>query len=154
MNVAKLVVFGGGGDTVYIDRNTTCTGYGSPERPHAADPKDGAQFPDGTPALDLRQAIETTEGYRWVFRGPMVDVDLPDDGVEECPQALPIMAAAMTSDPSNEFGLLLVLQAAHKSASNEPGPLDRVSVAAYVAGWVAHGARLGHYRNNVIEWAA
>jgi len=24
----------------------------------------------------------------------------------------------------------------------------------YVAGWVAHGARLGHYRNNVIEWAA
>ncbi len=45
---AKLVTFGNGGDTVHFTRGCCSQGYGSPERPHAADPAN-KNIPDGTP---------------------------------------------------------------------------------------------------------
>ena len=82
-SIAKLVKSGRGCDTVYLGKGHTISGYGSPERPHAGETgkaNGNLIIPDGTPAIDVRAAVETDDGYRWVFKGPMVDVDLPDGG--------------------------------------------------------------------------
>lgn len=143
---ARLVTFGRGGDTVYCGRGAgefeskcTIAGYGRPDRPHAAD-----NLPAGVPALDLLPAIDTAEGWRYAITGPMVDVDLADDDVSECPQPSEIFAAAMLEDAGNQFGALLTLQAASRAAGKRPGPLDSVSVKAHIAAWMKLGARLGH----------
>lgn len=82
--IAKLVTFGKGGDTVYIGANHTISGYGNPERPHAADSqKDTLEIPDGTFAIDKRPAVETEEGFAWVFKGPMINVDLVESETDK-----------------------------------------------------------------------
>jgi hypothetical protein len=147
-NIAKLVCFGRGGDSVEYGKRCHGSGYGTPERPHAADPKT-CTIPDGTIAIDKRTAIETPAGYAWVFNGPMVNVDLQDGDCSECPEPSPIFAGAVAG---NEYGSLLTLQAAHKTAKKTPGPLDFVSIAEYVEGWRAVGARIGRYVAGKIVW--
>lgn len=146
--IAKLVCFGRGGDTVEFSGSCHCSGYGSPERPHAAEPGPSCIIPDGTPVIDKRAAIETEEGFRWVFNGPMVNVDLPDDEVDECPIPSPIFAQAVAG---NAFGGLLVQHLAARSRKVRSG-LDRVSIREYVEGWQEHGARIGHYEGGKIVW--
>lgn len=148
MDIAKLVTFGRGGDTVHLGKNHTITGYGSPENPHAATPSDERLFPDGTPVIDKRQAIETPEGLRWVFEGPMVNVDLPDDEVDMCPEPSPFFAGAVAE---NQFGTLLAIHHATKR-DGKAGALDSVSIREYIQGWCEHGARIGEYRNGAIVW--
>ena len=151
---AMLVEFGKGGDTVYFAAErganfscySTATGYGTPEQPHAAH-----DIPDGVPAIDVRAAVETEAGFEWAFKGPIVNVDLPDGACEECPKPSPTFAMAVAK---NGFGRALALQAASKKRRpTEPGPLDRVSVAEYVQGWREHGARVGTYSGGRIVWA-
>lgn len=150
--IAKLVEFGRGGDVVELARGSRCSGYGTPENPHAADPKSYI-FPDGTPAIDKRPAIDTEAGYRWVFRGPMVDVDLEPGAVDAIGDISDnIMVRAMMNDPGNEFGTLAAMQIAHTATKREPGPLDFVDIATYIEGWRAVGARIGHYQDNAIVW--
>lgn len=84
--VAKLIEFGCGGDRVEYGGGCFGSGYGTPENPRAAQPDDDCIIPDDTPAIDKRAAIDTPEGYSWVFKGPMVDVDLPKDDRKDCPQ--------------------------------------------------------------------
>jgi len=45
----KLVEFGRGGDVVHYNRGSRCSGYGTPENPHAAK---NEIIPDGTIAID------------------------------------------------------------------------------------------------------
>jgi hypothetical protein len=146
----KLVTFGRGGDTAYCsdDKWGKCTisGYGRPDRPHAGESTDARPIADGTPALDLLPAIETDEGFKWAFKGPMVDVDLAEE-VERCPDASPMFAAAVSG---NQFGTMLAVHAVTKGS--RAGALDSVSIGEYVREWVNRGARLGHYRNGKIEW--
>jgi len=146
--IAKLVTFGRGGDTVYYSHGVTGSGYGTPESPHAADPAT-LEIPDGTPVIDNRAAVLTDSGYAWVFRGPMVDVDLPCGTVDPCPTPSALFASAVQG---NAYGTLLNLHAAHKVVSPAPGPLDAVDIQTYVNGWREHGARIGQYHNGVIEW--
>lgn len=158
---AKLVTFGQGGDTVHLAgekhpaetgfnvTHATIEGYGSPERPHAANPAE-CNIPDGTPAVDLREAVKTKEGFDWVFKGPLVDVDIPEGDAK--PLTLqetdgPIAAALAAN--SATFGALLAFQA---TKGKERGPLDSVSVAEYIDGWKRHGARIGHYEKGRIVW--
>lgn len=151
---AKLVVFGREGDTVHYGRapgsicgKCTGTGYGKPDRPHAAE-----NLPAGVLCLDLLPAIETDEGFRHAIRGPMVDVDLPDEEVSRCPDPSPIFAAAVAE---NQFGYLLALNEIHRRTSAAPGPLDHVSITQYVAGWKKLGARIGRtLGNGLIDWEA
>lgn len=143
--VAKLVTFGRGGDCVYYGKGCTGSGYGTPERPHAADPS-SHEIPDGTPVLDKRPAIDTAEGYAWVFRGPMVDVDLLDGQVDKCPAPGPILAAGVAN---NAYGALLAM---HLASTEERGSLDSVSIPEYLAGWVKRGAKVGHYEGGKIVW--
>lgn len=146
--IARLITFGEGGDVVECE-DCRISGYGQPERPHAATPSDSLTIPDGTPVIDKRPAIATPEGFRWVFCGPMVNVNLTDDVVEECPEPSPVMASAMAAG-GNEYGALLALHAA--APKDTPGPLDFVSVARYLAGWRDHGARIGVYQDGRIVW--
>ena len=74
---AKLVTFGAGGDSVHFTRGCYSQGYGTPERPHAADPAT-KNIPDGTPVVDTRPAVNTKEGFAWAIKGPLVDVDLAE----------------------------------------------------------------------------
>lgn len=148
-NIAKLVCFGLGGDSVEYGKGCRGSGYGTPERPHAADPSSHI-IPDGTIAIDKRPALKTEAGVSWVFKGPMVNVDLQDGDCSECPEPSPIFAGAVAG---NEFGSLLALQASHRNAGKKtPGPLDFVSVNEFVAGWRALGARIGRYVAGQIIW--
>lgn len=147
--VARFVTFANGGDVVYYDCSSRCSGYGTPERPHAADPAK-ENIPDGTIALDKRPALETPEGYKLVFRGPMVNPDIPDDApFQECPVPSEIFAGAMASS-GNSFGTLLSLQATKKPGT--AGALDYVSISEYCRLWCAVGARIGRYVGGVIQW--
>lgn len=137
----KFVKFGNGGDVVYYSANCTSSGYGTPERPHAA--KD---IPDGVPALDIRPALETDAGYSWVFKGPMLNPDLPDNAVDRCPQPSAFFAAGL----HESFQTLLLI---HESTAKETaGALDCVSISEFVAGWVKLGAKFGHYKNGFPVW--
>ena len=152
MKTAKLVTFGRGGDTVEYGRHCRSTGYGTPESPHTANPE-RCDIPDGCPVIDKRPAIETPEGYSWVFRGPMVDVDLAPNCVDQCPDLSDnIMVRAMAEEPSNGFGQLATLHQAHKAKAKTPGPLDSVDIATFIAGWRDRGARIGHYEHGKIVW--
>jgi hypothetical protein len=142
--IVKLVVFSQGGDRV-LRTDGTCSGYGTPERPHAAA---GEDIPDGTPAIDNRAAVETDTGFSWVFAGPMVDVNIPWGVVNKCPTPTPEMVAGM----QGVFSTLTGLQLAARQERQAAGPLDMVSVEEYVNGWRDHGARIGRYQDGQIEW--
>jgi hypothetical protein len=153
----KLVSFGNGGDTVYFDDKAVCTGYGSPDKPHAADftseRKTDCLVPDGTPVIDVRPAVDTDKGFRWAIKGPMVNIDLADDDIDPCPTLdNNIMVHAMMSESGNQFGTLAATQIVHKKTSKEPGPLDSVSIQVFVQGWKEHGAKIGQYINKQIIW--
>jgi hypothetical protein len=148
---AKLVCFGRGGDSVDWGRGCSSSGYGTPERPHAADMAnrtDGQHIPDGCPVIDKREARDLV---RAAIMGPMVNVDLADDGVDRCPVPSAMMAEALAG---NQYGTLVTAQAVHRATSAAPGPLDRVSTAVYVEFWRAAGARIGHYQAGRIVWDA
>lgn len=140
-HVAKFVSFGRGGDIVYYDGSSRCSGYGTPEKPHAA-----VDIPDGVIALDKRPALETPEGVSWVFKGPMVNPDIPDGEYDPCPEPSELFTSAVAG---NSFGSLLTIHAASKGTR---GSLDHVSVAEYVDGWRKLGARVGVYSGGSIIW--
>ncbi len=147
--IGKLVTFGMGGDTVYYGAGCTGSGYGSPERPHAAE---GKAFPDGTPVIDKRPAVENGNGTRQAISGPMVNVDLEPGEVDACPEPSPIFATAMLQDSGNQYGSLLALQAGARVTEAQYGPLDSVDTATYVRLWREAGARIGQYIGGVIVW--
>ena len=146
--IAKLVEFGRGGDIVHYDENCHGSGYGDPEHPHAAKIDEGLEIPDETIAIDKRDAAETPVGFKWVFSGPMVNVDLPDGECEACPAPSNIMASAMIG---NQFGTMIAVHATSK-VKQKRGSLDKVSIKEYVDGWRNHGARIGRYRGGNIIW--
>lgn len=145
---AKLVTFGKGGDSVYYGNGITSSGYGNPENPHAAAPDRGNIFPDGTPAIDTRQATDTEIGFKWVFSGPLVNVDLPEDKVDICPEPSDLFSAALQGEYKN----LLSYHKALKDSQKKIGPLDSVCTKEFVRGWREHGARVGKYENGKIVW--
>ena len=153
-NVPALVTFGRRGHTVYFKRNGdgSCEeqGYDSPEDFFAvshwwahdfAHRRDAKSF-EGVRWVDTRPAVETNAGYSWVFKSPLVNVDLAPGEVDALREVPALMASAMAG---NSYGTLLAMQAAH-NRSTGPGPLDGVDVETWVRGWKAHGARVGFIR--------
>lgn len=139
-----LVHFGKGGDTIYFARREgegtrTNSGYRdrqdffAPSRwwTHQHAERENPEPFEGVPWVDCTEAVETEVGLKWVFQGPLVDVELPDGEREECPRGgfAPVIAAA--------WGMRGAMAA---------GGLDSVSVAEYVRGWQAHGAAVGVIR--------
>lgn len=140
-NTAKLVSFTDRGDAVEYGGGERGSGYGTPENPHASA---NCVIPDGTYAIDKRPALNTTEGIKFVFTGPMVNVDLPEGQHDLCPEPPEIMRNSL----GGVYGVLLKAQE-HKK---DLGPLDQVSIKEYVDLWRAVGAKIGQYKNNVIIW--
>ncbi len=139
------------GDITYS--NCRCNGYESPEsfvKPYHwwADAKDVTRThygkyvipSEGVPVVDIRQAIETKDGYSWVFQGPLLDCDLPDGEVDSlCEPSEPFGSIVDAN-----FGGLLTLQRVTR-ITQKRGALDSVSVSEYVQGWKEHGARIGSF---------
>ena len=160
--IVGLVCFGKGGDTVYYKKikgdswsGGTGSGYGNPDKPHAADfskeSKQSVEIPDGTPVVDMRNAVESKDGYAWAYKGPMPNVNIENDTIDKCPDLKnSIVAQAVMSDQGNAFGGIAAMHLV--SDRSKPGPLDSVSAKAYSQGWKEHGARIGHYENRQIIW--
>lgn len=151
--IAKLLRFTVSGHEIDFSKrgygHCNLSGYDDPEQFCARD-NSWSTFNvpgGGVPVLDIRAAVETDRGYRWAIDGPMVDINLDNDEIDRLPDPCPLMAGALLAS-GNEFGRLLVRHEAHRRRSAEPGPLDRVSIAAYLRGWKSHGARIGRaFRN-------
>lgn len=126
-----------------------------------ADPKgqlsrhwDNIEIPvDGVPVLDKRDAIETANGHAWVFKGPMLNVDLPEGKIEHLGDVSPIMVPVIAA-----YGMVDAVGETKQAAKTGlAGPLDEVPLGMYIQGWLEHGARLGRFTldqegNGHIEW--
>ena len=147
----RFISFGLGGSSAEIDctgafeDRSTLSGYSRPDDFF----KDHADYdvPDGTMAVDLRQVVEQSPSLS--FRSPMVDIKLEPGQVRECPEPSDLMAGAMAG---NAFGSFLAMQKAHKAKSQEPGPLDSVSVEDYVGWWRRAGARIAVVVDRQFVW--
>lgn len=157
-DVARLLSFGRGGHCIDYTSGagvgySRCThsGYDSPEtfgpltqwwahpKGEMCSPWSSMTVPpEGIPVIDKLPALATPEGRSWVFRGPMVDVDLPDGGVDCCPQPSEVLAAGVDDD----YRAMLLQQEAARAAGKR-SPLDSVCIAEYVDGWRKAGARIG-----------
>lgn len=145
--------------------NQHCSGYEDPEsfvKPYHwwADAPgvmrqhwDGYEWPaDGVPVIDIRKAVETPEGYSWVFKGPLLDVSLQDGEIDALPEVSPLMAPAIVA-----YGQAAALVETRRcQEQRKAGPLDGVSTAEFVRGWKEHGARIGRCfvngNDGRIEW--
>ena len=145
MRQGKLLSFGEGGHSIDFGSGWTLSGYDEPETFDGWD-----DVPEGCPVLDKRPAMDTKEGYWWVFRGPMVNVDLPEGEVDRLriSEDNP-MIHAMLSGSGNLFGALAAL---HITSKEPVGPLDYVSTKDYIKGWVNLGAKEGVVKNRSIFW--
>lgn len=152
-SIAKLIIFGNGGDFVHCGtvKKSKCniSGYGTPEHPHASKPSESLEIPDGCPVIDKRPALKTQAGLLHAIEGPMVDVDLPDGKVSTCPEP----SSHLANGVSGSYKTLLTIHQAQKDSDPEKtGALDCVSISAYVDGWRKVGARIGHYESGSIVW--
>jgi len=160
MKQAFLICFGLGGhsvDTAETWKDGTRTkghisGYDSPESFERALARgEKAEYPPlaGLPVLDKRAVLRADPMLS--FRGPLVDVDLKDDEIERVDTAA---ARNMLPGLSGGFDILAAAAIAH-AGKPEPGPLDSISVDAYVRWWTTRGARLGHMDPTglVIVWS-
>lgn len=151
-HIAKLVTFGKGGDTVYYGAGCTGQGYGSPERPHAAEVRDTKEFPDGTPAIDKRAAVDTDAGLKLALHGPMVNVDLQLGDVDRCPCLEESIVGQAMLAAGNGYTPLVAGQMLARKVNATYGPLDSVDTETYIRLWRGVGARIGQYRNGKIVW--
>jgi hypothetical protein len=151
-----LIHFGKGGHTLEflphrdaagrVTQSGHLSGYDSPEL--FLWELNGGKYPDyaiadGVPVLDVRARVEQPGGISVALRGPLVDLSITDDTIERLPAA-GIMAAAMMAEPGNQYGQMLRHHATVTTLEpDEPGPLDRVSVARYLGYWRTNGGRIG-----------
>ncbi len=146
----KLIVFHRSGYTAHFSSGHHQTGYDTPEsfflpsKWWAHDwttTRDAAQC-EGVPWVDLRKAVESESGRKWVYVGPLVNVDLPIGEVDRLTGPDALMAVAF-SQSSGEFATLLALHAVSRNKGEVAGPLDGVSILEYCDGWKNHGADIG-----------
>ncbi len=148
MKEAFLICFGLGGhfvETAETWKDGTrvkghTSGYDSPEsfeRALAGGEKAGYPPLASVPVLDKRAVLRADPMLS--VRGPLVDVDLKDDTIERVDTAA---AQRMLPGLSGGFEMLAAAAIAHEGKP-EPGPLDSISIPAYVRWWTARGARLG-----------
>lgn len=159
----RLVSFGRGGHTVHFASVRTSgfssskaqlQGYDSPESLEFAISQ-GKYADDGdlegARVVDVRDAVGTAEGFRQVVSGPMVDVDLPDDGHNGFSDDDRKAAAGMVGPGglSGAFATMAVL-----AQDRTYGGLDYVGVGTYLDLWRKAGARTGRIEGGRIIWDA
>jgi len=149
MEKPSLICFGLGGHTLYYRNNRTLQGY---LRPNDVSVEEAKEWED-CPVLDIRGALNTEAGRKWVLIGPMVNPDLPPG---ECTrlQVGPVtpLEHILLEDSENPIGKLYRLHLACTLTNSKPGPLDRVSVEEYIQGWRKVGAKSGRVVGGRIVW--
>lgn len=147
--ICRILSFGNGGHSEhYKKQGNTSSSLSGYDKPENWKPKENTDYSQCI-VINKIPALDTPEGYRHVFTGPMVSPDLEGDGIEECPTPSDIMANALQG---NAYGSLLNLQAAQKTVGKTPGALDSVSPEVYANGWRSLGAKIGRVENNKIVW--
>lgn len=136
---AKLVMWGLGG--ISVEWGGGCSSSGCTTRDFLRPDFDGAVI------LDKRAAVQTPEGLLWVFKGPIVDVDL-DDGDCDVLGSHDISVSLAAGVEGVYAGLL----ASHVGNAAARGPLDSVSMGEYIQGWVDRGARVGRIVDGDVVW--
>ena len=153
MNTPEKIIFikfTQSGDHAWLDNGAQVRGYGSPEKPHASEPTATREIAEGCPVLDIREAVKTPEGFGWVYRGPMVNPRLAPGQIDRLGMPPAYMTTAMLD---NMFGTLLAIHTTQTLDNPQiPGSLDTVAVDVFVAGWRAHGARVGRWEAGHIVW--
>lgn len=124
---------------------STLSGYYHDPEKAAAHSADDLKI--GAAVLDKRTILEKNPSL--AYSSPLVDVDLPDNAVDVCPVPSAMFASAVAD---NAYGGLLAMQATHEATSKKPGPLDNISLVAYVDWWRAAGARVGRWNGSTIDW--
>lgn len=159
----KLVTFGKRGHTIHFARKFEYGGYSSSREEGYDDPenffepskwwahtwmerRDIREF-EGCAWVNMREAVETDQGFKMAVSGPMVNVDLADGEIDRCPQPSEMMATAMMSEPGNQFGQLLALQGVSRAKREKIGPLDSICISAYLQAWKEVGAMVGRIIN-------
>jgi len=113
------------------------------------DEPDFTRAEDGCLVVDTRPAFNRPDFVRNVLAAPLVDVDLKDDEVEECPEPSEMLVAGVAG---NTFGTLLALHKAQKGSEKKYGSLDSISPSAYSVWWHERGARVGTVQNGEVQW--
>jgi len=145
---AKLVTFGEGGNTVEYTRNHHSSWYRVPENFFGEGAYDPADF-EGVPYVDKRPAIATDEGFKFVFTGPMCNVDLAPGEVDRFDMSNAmgsVVGPALMLDEGNAYGSILGIALAQNLDGSEYGSLDSVDTATYLALWRKLGAEIGEIR--------
>lgn len=136
-----------GWQTESTGRRNACSMSGWRDDP-ATWASDTKEIPDGTPVVDASELLDR-DPYL-AIRSPMCDPLLDADQVNACPDLTvgigPMLAA------SGWGGLMSTHERAKRTEPREPGPLDSISVAAYVRWWRVRGARIGVYRGGRVEY--
>lgn len=149
MNTAHLICFGLGGHGVYTagtwsDGTPTTShisGYDTPESFERALARgEKAEYPplSGVPVLDKRELLRKKPSLS--ISSPLVDVKLKDEEIQRIDTRA---GRDMLPGLSGGFELLAAKAIAHEG-SPEPGPLDSISLPAYLRWWTSRGAHLGH----------
>lgn len=110
---------------------------------------------DGCIVLDKRAILREHPSY--ALLSPMLDVRLPagtidrlaDHGAKDS-----MVLHAFAHGDSTQRGLAALAHATIDNQSEQPGPMDYVSMDAYVDWWASRGARVGVVKLNParIEW--
>ncbi len=148
MKQAFLICFGLGGhsvDTAETWKDKTrvkghTSGYDSPESfERALSRGEKAEYPPlaNVPVLDKRQVLRQKPMLS--LSSPLIDVDLKDGEISRIDADA---AQNMLPGLSGGFDTLAAAAIAH-AGKPEPGPLDSISVLAYLRWWKDRGARLG-----------
>jgi hypothetical protein len=146
-----LLTFGKGGHQIYYrgEHRSTLSGYSRPDDPTVA-----SDLPDGLPVINKRAVMDNADAIRLLISGPMVAVNLDDGAVSYLSDTLnSIVAQTVKADRGNSMGGLVRLQEEHRaSTATTPGPLDEVSVPAYIELWRQVGAPIGAVKDGLIIW--
>jgi len=144
---AKVVVLNRSGWRVHYPEpeKKGLGGYATGREPEPPLETEEFRIEDGTPVLDIRQAVETEQGKRWSIIGPLCDASLEPGEIRKGGYAGPELQEVLEGTLHGTVAMI------HEALSNPPqsvGPLDSVSAQEYVKGWVRNGgARLGTYQN-------
>ncbi|MHC1597882.1 MAG: hypothetical protein ACXQT3_06175 [Methermicoccaceae archaeon] len=153
---AALIVFGRGGHTIHCYprghyTNIRIEGYDSPESLDLTK----HEFAEGVPVLDLRNVSP-----RAVIAAPLCDTSLREGEEERFDEVVAGLsptektaAKMITREVVRHSPHLAAVLAEAARPHEGPGPLDKVSVSAYVKWWAqVPNARVGRIEGGRIVW--
>lgn len=137
---------GWSGESWKKSESTSCGSYCYGDSP------DVSRMEPGCVIIDKRALRADELQFRsWIVLDPLVDGMLKDGECDVLDTAGSMIAGALVAS-GGEYGSMLKLHGAQKSAGKRRGSLDKISIAEHVALWRARGARIGTFNGTEIVW--